>query len=537
MALQTPVLNPITSFDASQDKEYTFNVSGGDAWQGVVMTILNNTNPSATPIKSYTFVGDVDDVRRGVIKNNLGLVNGVQYQATIQTTTATSLATVTTANSSKTSKPIVFYCYTTPTFEFINFSSIVSGSSQVFNIAYTQAEGEYLSSYRIRLYDGSNTLLKDTGILSAPSQDVIGDAVFCNIAYTVDGLMNGDIRKIEVDGTTMQGAIVSIPKTQFQVQYQEVDKYTEIYVQNNCDNGNITVGNKIDVMGGYAYKEPVEYYPKKELGEQANLRDNGAVWTDVIDANNFSVFLRFRAPVHDIPHLILTSNGAKISESIIGLSDIKSGYVYKNIQVTTNVFDDNGNIIDAIVAEYDLSHQELPDVNYTTDATEYGLLVRRANGVLSTELSMLKEPIEGLSSHYIYTSDESGTIQVIDTTGDGDIQIIFGLEATDAQNDGNIVIQNISGVPILDLYNDGTLYLGSYTDNSWLTAIRLQDDRSDVPIIFSLGSDTSPKDREDLEEDDTYLWAITDDSSINLSENNFEIINDILYYYPDGKET
>lgn len=530
IALQKPVLNPIAAFDATEDKEYTFVVSGGgDLWSGVLITIEDNTNPSNPNIEVFTLT----QTTTAVIPANT-LVNNHQYQATIKTTTSSTKEGMTSANSSKSSVSVQFYCYTQPTFEFTNIVSdgIITSSMYAFNISYTQIEGEYLSTYRVILYDIYDVALKDSGWIDAPEQTISSGVVSCNIVYSIEGFNDGDQYRIEVYGITMGDTEIKTDIIPFSVDYERMRQYSDLYAINHCEDGNIAVGSDINVVKGKAYKEPVTFHPSTEAGTEADLRNNGVVWTNVIDSNNFSVFLQFRAPVQDLPHLILTSFDGVISETTFTINNVEDDIVFNNIVANTTLYDDNGGIVDIFDTIYDISDQELENINYTINSTIYGFMLRRASGVVSTELTMLHEPIEALTNHYTYTTS-GGTIDV-EVTEDREVIINDGFTAVD-DGEGNITLTATTDIGIIDMSNNGNIIIGNYEDNGWLTGLYLTNDNTAIPIRFKLGSETEPKDVGDLEDGDTYLWAFTEDDSIDLKPNNFEIIGDILYYYPNGK--
>lgn len=534
MALQAPILNPIVAFDATQNNTFKFDVIGGDSgWQGVVATILNNTDDTEEPITVFT--STIGGLSFTIGANTLS--NGNQYQITIQTTMAEELEDVTSANSSPASKSINFYCYTTPTWNFTNVSSggSITGTTYPFQLSYTQVEGERLSQYRVILYNENNVVIKNSGWLNAPTHNSVGSGIGCIAEYTFSGFLNGQTRRIEALGITSKGTNITTGKITFQVQYEDIVKYTEIYARNQCETGSILIGNTMDVMRGYAFQEPVKYYPHGD-STQADFRNNGVSWVNVIDVEDFNVFLQFRAPIKDIPHLILTSGSQHISETTFDVEVVEDKLIYNHIVATTKIYDDNGEISETIISEYDLSSQELSDVNYTTDATIYGFNIKREDGIYSASFTMLHEPIEGLGTEMGTVTPIVYDYEVVDVTGNGDIKIIRGFPAIDT-NSGNISLSNESGMLIKDIFENGHISIKSQpspVEPSYLIGIYLSDDRSDIPITFKLGDTENPKDTEDLIEDDTYLWAISD-GSIDITEDNFEIIGDILYYYPDGK--
>lgn len=525
MALQKPILNAITAFDATLNKEYSFDVMGGDAWLGVLITIRDNTVTSTPEIKIFT----TTPTNVGIITAN-SLINGHQYQATIQTTTSSTEAGMTSANTSKASNSVSFNCYIKPTFEFTNIAQdgVVASSMYAFDVAYSQSQGEYLSTYQFLLYDEYDIEIGNSGILEAPEQTITEGVVTCDLVQVFRGFLDGQVRKIVAKGTTINGTQIITDTIRFIVDYSEMERYSEIYAINNCDDGNITVGSALNVVRGVVDKEPVIFYPDEENGTEADLRDNGVTWTNVFDTDNFSVFLQFRAPIEDAPQLILNGFDGKISETVFDVYNLGENIMYNHIVAHTKTYID-GKVDERFDTIYDLSAQQLGDVNYTIDATIYGFMIRRVNSVFSTQLTMLHEPIEALSNYYKYTT-EGGTITVEDDGGN--ITILDGFSATDDGN-GNVTLTRTSPITVLDISFNGNIVIGNYDDNGWLTAVYLSDDRGEIPIKFKLGSATEPKNIENLEEGDTYLWAVSDE--IDLSTDNFELINGRLYFYPEGK--
>lgn len=531
IALQKPILNNIAAFDAENGGQYNFVVTGGDLWLGVKITIKDITTPTNPDITVFT----PTQANMGLITADL-LTNGNQYRATIQTTTSYTEAGMTDTNTSSASNSILFYCYESPTFEFTNISQdgVITSSVYTFAGHYIQEQGELLSTYQVILYDMYNNELQNSGILNAPQHSTSGSVVSCFPTYTVNDFMGIDDCKIIMYGITTEGTQLSTDLISFKIQRTIVEKYTEIYAINNCDNGNITVGSSLDVVAGISDKSPVTFYPNIDMGTEADLRNNGVMWANVIDVDTFSVFLQFRAPISNLPHLILTYNNSIVSQTIFNISKVYDGKIYNSIIANTDIYDDDGYIIDNIEAIYDVSSQELDNINYTTDAIIYGFMIRRSEDEFTTSLEMLHEPVEALSNHYIYTN-EITPFDVSDI-GDGDIIINNGLIAVD-DGEGNLTISIEDGyeIPIIDISVNGHIVIGKYEDNNWLTALYLSNDYDDVQITFALGNETDIKNIDELEDEDTYLWAISQDETINLSSNNFAVVDGLLYYYPNGR--
>ncbi|WP_373845632.1 hypothetical protein, partial [Clostridium sp.] len=79
--------------------------------------------------------------------NTSGLVNGTQYRATIAVLDKDN-------TESAPSSPVLFYCYTNPTFLLnISENQIINNSMFVSEITYNQIEDEPLKEFEINLFD------------------------------------------------------------------------------------------------------------------------------------------------------------------------------------------------------------------------------------------------------------------------------------------------------------------------------------------------------------------------------------------------
>ena len=84
-----------------------------------------------------------------IIPTNSGLVNGTLYNISVKVTDNNGI-------DSEWSDPVLFYCYSTPTFKInIEPNQLIQAQTYGVNITYTQPEGELLQSYRVRVYNSN----------------------------------------------------------------------------------------------------------------------------------------------------------------------------------------------------------------------------------------------------------------------------------------------------------------------------------------------------------------------------------------------
>lgn len=168
------------------------------------------------------------------------------------------------------SNDVVFYCFNTPTFEFINFdqyvgdnkeTAIVENNSINLRVRYEQTDGEVLSRYNFILkdYNGSQLLSSDTKYGSL-SSDIL--------RYTIGGIEATPMDKygniqynqsytITCIGETVHGLIVSVEQ-KFIVKLDNSGVGSALIV-NNIGDGNVSITSNYRIINSRCSVENPTY--------------------------------------------------------------------------------------------------------------------------------------------------------------------------------------------------------------------------------------------------------------------------------------
>ena len=128
------------------------------------------------------------------------------------------------------SDPVLFYCYSTPTFKInIEPNQLIQAQTYGVNITYTQPEGELLQSYRVRVYNSNDTVIYDS-----------------NTRYILDtvkitNLQDNNSYSILVTGETINGMSLSTGRIPFLADFIKAETYFMCEVTNMYDTGGIFI--------------------------------------------------------------------------------------------------------------------------------------------------------------------------------------------------------------------------------------------------------------------------------------------------------
>ena len=360
MALTRPTLLSQVAFDATETQTFSFVVNGVSS-QIVAnqLTIRNqDTNDIVYQEKQETFQYEH-------IVNANELTNGTYYNATISVFDVNN-------NQSPESIPIQFWCYSTPTLEFTNIptSGIITNTAFTFEFEYNQAENESINSYVINLFNSSQVQISTSGVQYADT----GTPPFAG-AYTFTGFDNSTVYFIQIIGTTIEGTIVSTSLQQFTVQYTRPDIFTLMELNNNCDEGYITIGSNIILIEGKSNPDPPTYINNQEV----DLTENGSwvMWDNGYNINgNFVARAWFRNP---------TEYSTIIQFSNTNGQTIKLNFMigYENVESVT---------MQAYVEAYVESFTDLPYYIYSnyvtpiTDSSQYVIYLTQIANIYSLTL-------------------------------------------------------------------------------------------------------------------------------------------------------
>ena len=259
MANIKPSLNKILAFDATVGTTLNFSWTGGQAKKNRIIIREYDTQKKVYDCTELTMAlrhtlhlnqnESSDDTYTQEIP--YALKNGKRYVATVMVYDMY-------ANESLPSNEVNFYCFATPTVDFINFNKFdettgiakVSYNSVYLNVHYLQPDGETLNEYAFILYDyNGNILLQSNNYYGSTAND--------NLQYTLGGITdtekdaNGNLRYdryycIEFVGTTTHGMSVN-KKQKFVVQKDVGGVGALIRVEKSFDN-NVVISSNFRIV-------------------------------------------------------------------------------------------------------------------------------------------------------------------------------------------------------------------------------------------------------------------------------------------------
>lgn len=268
MALTRPTLIAVPSFDATQSFTFTFTVQSGSA-----QIVANQLTIRRQSDNEIVYQEKQETFKYEHIVNADELINGTYYNAVVSVFDADD-------NQSPISIPIQFWCYTTPTIEFTNIPSnnIIENASFNFAFTYNQIEGELINSYVINLYNAFQTQIATSGVVYVQNGSPPYEG-----NYLFSGFDNDTTYFIEIIATTINRAVVSSEKVQFNVQYSRPDLFTLVELTNNCDEGYITLKSNIVLIEGTSNPTPPVYIDNASV----DLTQDGS-WVEWNNGYNIS---------------------------------------------------------------------------------------------------------------------------------------------------------------------------------------------------------------------------------------------------------
>ena len=289
--MQKPRLYGISAFDATVGATVTFSWEGEQAF-GSRLVILNNETRQVVYDNIYTAM-----TLQHVIPPNTSteitndLVNGICYYATIYVIGRSGDVVSDESNS------VLFYCYSTPQFEFSNIvnNQTIESSSFTAQLSYSQNEGETLSEYQIGLYDHSHNLISTSGTLyvtSNPEQ-----------SYMFNGLTDSNSYYIRATGQTQNGITVDTGYIYIVVKYSNPYLFSHLVLECNKKEACIIINsNLITSEGKLDHGDPI-YIDGKYL----DLRENKIVFDDGFSfSDNFSLAIAMYNIEKNLPLLTLS---------------------------------------------------------------------------------------------------------------------------------------------------------------------------------------------------------------------------------------
>lgn len=253
-----PTLYNINAFDSSKEMIFQFIWNGNQSF-GNIAQIRTNANNNIVYQSSETTM----QLKHSLPANTL--VNGTLYNIRVAVVDVNN-------NISEYSDPVLFYCFTTPTFTFDNLISnqIVGNSSYQLTMSYSQQEGESLQSWEISLYDTSQSKIQGSGVKYTN-----------DIKYTLTNLEDNQTYYIKATCFTLNGMEVETEYIPFSVNYKQPSIYSLLTLENVSNQGYIKLQSNIRAVEAYSEKN-VEYIDN----EYVNLKNNTIYIDDDFSLND-----------------------------------------------------------------------------------------------------------------------------------------------------------------------------------------------------------------------------------------------------------
>lgn len=298
------------------------------------------------------------------------LQNGHKYLANVYVCT-------TDGEWSLPSNDVIFYCYSTPTFEFKNFTkylgedtkiAVVNNSSVNLNVYYKQDDGEPLSTYKFELYNYN-------GLLLDSSETKYSSLAEDTLRYTFGGISETEKDKYGEIIPNREYKIVCSGETQHGIQVKVEQKFIVKLITSgvgalvnaeNVGDGTVVIYSNYKIINANCSLENPTYLTDESGNPYAIDLSNGG-YVEFIEGftmlEPYEIILKgsFKLGV------LITLTNADGLKGYISLKEItytttpfyyfsymieRNGFVY---EIRTNFFNKETDIVDA---EIDVSHYQ-----------------------------------------------------------------------------------------------------------------------------------------------------------------------------------
>lgn len=241
-----PILHLVSTFDSRNDQEIRFVWEGNQSFGNICIVRDNLTDAIV-----YQSTQTTMQLRHLLPANSL--TNGKLYNIRIATIDINN-------NISDYSSPVLFYCFTYPTFKFTNISSnfIIRNATYQINMSYSQIENEPLESYVIELFDESKNLLQSSGTKYEEE-----------IKHTFANLEDNQTYYFKATGRTLNGLEIETDYILVSVNYEQPQIYSILTLENIKESGLIKIQSNIRIVECHTTKPPIFID-----GEFIDLRDD-----------------------------------------------------------------------------------------------------------------------------------------------------------------------------------------------------------------------------------------------------------------------
>lgn len=364
MALVTPSLQPIASFDVTESKDITFISSGGDK---PVKAILNINVQNKTYQKSY--ISSVSSSTSEYIitlpanfltGDNFG--NDVTYEISVSTYNYQG-------QISEKSNIQIVTAYTNPEIVIVSPETTHESATLTCSFTYSQKENESINKYSFRLLNSIGTQLDYSGDILY-SQDK-------SLSYQFKTeLANDGTYIVEVNVVTVGNTNIIKTKT-FVAQYIQASDYFPLIIDNSatCENGAVVVKSEFVLFEGEAYPSPPIYIDN----DYVSLVKPGSyvIFDKGFEINgDFALIIKFNSPV-----LYPVNKYGDAEKSIIEMTK-KNEDSYIIINVEEGISDTNKVRAEVCIKDGPFYYRVLSDYINKADATkDYRVVLRKIDNL------------------------------------------------------------------------------------------------------------------------------------------------------------
>lgn len=364
LALVTPSLQPIASFDVTESKDITFISSGGDK---PVKAILNINVQNKSYQKSYissvsssTSEYTITLPANFLTGDNFG--NGVTYEVTVSTYNYQG-------QISEKSNIQIVTAYTNPEIVIVNPETTHESATLTCSFTYSQKEKESINKYSFRLLNSIGTQLDYSNDILY-SQDK-------SLSYQFKTeLENDETYVVEINIVTVGNTNIIKTKT-FVAQYIQVSDYFPLIIDNSatCENGAVVVKSELVLFEGEAYPSPPTYIDN----DYVSLVEPGSyvIFDKGFEINgDFALIIKFNSPV-----LYPVNKYGDAEKSIIEMTK-KNEDSYIIINVEEGISDTNKVRAEVCIKNGPFYYRVLSDYINKADATkDYRIVLRKIDNL------------------------------------------------------------------------------------------------------------------------------------------------------------
>lgn len=364
MALVTPNLQPIASFDVTESKDITFISDGGDK---PVKAILNINVQNKTYQKSYvTSVSSSTSEYTITLPANFltgdNFGNDVTYEVSVSTYNYQG-------QISEKSNIQIFTAYTNPEVVIVSPETTHKSATLICSFTYSQKEKESINKYSFRLLNSIGTQLDYSGDILY-SQDK-------SLSYQFKTeLENDETYVVEINIVTVGNTNIIKTKT-FVAQYIQASDYFPLIIDNSatCENGAVVVKSELGLFEGEAYPSPPTYIDN----DYVSLVEPGSyvIFDKEFEINgDFALIIKFNSPV-----LYPVNKYGDAEKSIIEMTKKnKDGYILINVE--EGISDANKVRAEVCIKDGPFYYRVLSDYINKADATkDYRIVLRKIDNL------------------------------------------------------------------------------------------------------------------------------------------------------------